>query len=198
MLVGFWKPRRTKGVGILFASKYTRIVTEHGALYDNRFVWIKMEGAEGGKIGFACLYAPNIPTKKRHMWHLMVENLPKDCDWIIGGNFNMTEHPEDKFHDCGRRTSGLEKSTRNELLSTLQVKYTFIYQGGPRFTWCNGQKWKARRLAKLDRFYLPASSKIEMKQTFYYIHGYLVESDHSPVQLEVAIGQGETWKSMYR
>lgn len=38
------------GVVILLASKYARLVTEHGVLYDNRLVWIKLEGVEGGKI----------------------------------------------------------------------------------------------------------------------------------------------------
>ena len=45
------------------------------------------------------------------MWHLMTHNLPKDCDWIIGGDFNMTERPEDKSHDCGRAINGLKKIT---------------------------------------------------------------------------------------
>ena len=53
------------------------------------------------------------------------------------------------------------------------------------------------RLDRLDRFYLPVSSKIEMNQTSYYIHGYSVGSDHSPVQLEVVFGQGKALKSTY-
>lgn len=31
----------------MFAHKYVRLVTEHGALYDDRVVWIKLEGVEG-------------------------------------------------------------------------------------------------------------------------------------------------------
>lgn len=106
-----FNPAGKRGVGILLASKYARLVTEHGALYDNRFVWLKMEGVEGGKFGFACLYVPNIPMEKWHTWHLMADNLPKDCDWVIRGDFNMTERPEDKSHACGRKIIGLEKST---------------------------------------------------------------------------------------
>ena len=73
------------GVGILLARKYAKLVTEHGALYDNRVVWIKLEGIEGGSIGLACIYAPNIPTERRHLWHIMVDALPKDCEWILRG-----------------------------------------------------------------------------------------------------------------
>lgn len=89
------------GVGILLTHKYARFVTEHGALYDDRVVWIKLEGIEGGNIGIACIYAPNIPTERRHLWHIMVDALPKDCEWIFGGDFNMTERPQDKSNDCG-------------------------------------------------------------------------------------------------
>ena len=73
------------GVSILLASKYARLITDHETLYDNRLVWIKLEGIEGGKIGLVCIYAPNIPTERRHLWHLMSGSLPKDCEWIVGG-----------------------------------------------------------------------------------------------------------------
>lgn len=55
------------GVGILLAHKYARFVTDHGALYDDRVVWIKLEGIEGGNTGLACIYTPNIPTDRRHL-----------------------------------------------------------------------------------------------------------------------------------
>ena len=110
----------------------------------------------------------------------------------------MTERAEDKSHNCGRAISGLEKITWNELLSTFKVKDPFIYQGGPRFSRCNGQKDKARRLARLDRFYLPSSGKIGMKLPNYFIYGYSVGSDHYSVQLEVTIGQEAERKSTYK
>ena len=142
-------------VGILLAYKYARLVTDHGALYDNRVVWIKLEGVEGGIIGIACIYAPNIPTYRRPLWHIMVDALPKDCEWILGEDFNMTEWPQDKSNDCGRGINDMERFTWNELLNIFQVKDAFIHQGGPRFSWNHGQAGHARRLARLDRFYTP-------------------------------------------
>lgn len=53
-------------VGILLAKKYARLVTEHGTLYD-KVVWIKIQGIEGGNIGLACIYAPNIPTECKRL-----------------------------------------------------------------------------------------------------------------------------------
>ena len=51
-------------VGILLSNKYAKLVTAIGALYDNRVVWIKLEGVEGRNIGLACIYVPNIPTDR--------------------------------------------------------------------------------------------------------------------------------------
>ena len=79
----------------------------------------------------------------------MLDALPKDCEWIMGGDFNMTEMLHDKSKDCGRSINDLEKFTWNELLTAFQIQDTFIHQGGPRFSWNNGQHGLARRLARL-------------------------------------------------
>jgi hypothetical protein len=118
-------------VGILLANKYARLVTATGSLYDDRVVWIKLEGVEGGNVGLACVYAPNIPTERRHLWHILVDSIPKDCEWIIGEDFNITVRPEDKSHDYGKAISELERFTWKELLNSLQVQYKYVYQGGP-------------------------------------------------------------------
>lgn len=186
------------GVGIMLAQKYARLVTDHGALYNDKVVWIKLEGVEGGNIDIACVYAPNTPTERRHLWHIMADSLPKDCDWIVGGDFNMTERPQDQSRDCGRAISDLEKFTWNGLLSAFQIQDTFIHQGGPRFSWNNGQAGQTRRLARLDRFYTPTHSRVRIYQTAYYIHGHSVGSDHSPVQLELSIGSKEVMKSIFK
>ena len=55
------------GVGILITNKFAKLVTANGSLYDNRVMWVKLEGVEGGNIRLACVYAPNIPTDRRHL-----------------------------------------------------------------------------------------------------------------------------------
>lgn len=74
-----------RGVGILIVDKHDEIVTTSRSLYDNRVMWIKLEGVEGGNLGLTCVYARNIPTDWRHLWHLMADSLPKDYTWIIRG-----------------------------------------------------------------------------------------------------------------
>ena len=116
-------------MGIIMANKFAKLVTVNGSLCDNIVVWVKLEGVEGGNVGIACIYAPNIPSERRHLWYMLMDTLPKDCEWILGGDFNMTEQEGDKSHDCGRAISGLERGIWQILLTSLQVNDPFIYQG---------------------------------------------------------------------
>ena len=79
------------GVDILIAHEYVSFVTDHEALHGNKCVWIKMEGIEGRNIGIAWIYAPDILTDRRRLWHIMLDSLSMNCEWILGGNFNMTK-----------------------------------------------------------------------------------------------------------
>ena len=76
--LGEWPNAAGKdGVGILLSSKYTRLVKQDGTLYDDRVVWVKLEGIEGGNLGIACIYAPNIPTDRCHLWQVMIDSTQK-------------------------------------------------------------------------------------------------------------------------
>ena len=71
------------------------------------------------------------------MWHNMMDALPKDCEWVIGGDFNMTERRQDKSNDCEKTISEVaevEKLTWNRFFHGFQLHDLFIYQGGPRFS----------------------------------------------------------------
>ena len=123
-----------RGVGIVLANKYARLVMVLGSLYNNRVIWVKLERVKGDNIRLVFVYAPNIFTDRRHLWHILMDGLPKDCEWIIGGDFNMTERNEDKSHDCERAINDLENFTWKELLNFLQVGDKYIHQGGPWFS----------------------------------------------------------------
>ena len=94
--------------------------------------------------------------------------------------------------------SDLERFTWGELLNAFQIQDKFVHQGGPRFSWNNGQHGQVRRFARLDRFYILSKNILEIYHTAYFIHGYSVGSDHSPVQLEISIGNGEVRKSTFK
>lgn len=66
------------GIRIFIAHKYVKLISTHGALYDDRLVWIKLEGTEGENIGLAYVYASSILTERRNMWLVMIDSLPKN------------------------------------------------------------------------------------------------------------------------
>ena len=138
------------------------------------------------------------PNRERHLWHIMVKSLPKDCKWIIYEDFTMTERAQDKSHDCGRAISDLERLTWNGLLNAFQLHDTYIHQGRSKFFWHKRQKSRARRLARLDRFYTPIHIRLDMKLILYFIHGYSVGSDHSPVQMEICMGEDGAMRSTFK
>ena len=96
-----------------------------------------MEGVDGAKIGIPCIYAPNIPTERRHLWHVMMESLPRYYNWILGDDYNMMERREHKSSDCGRGISELENITWNGLLDGFQLQDTFTVQCESQFSWNN-------------------------------------------------------------
>lgn len=117
----------------------------------------------------------------------MANNLPKDCKWIIEGDFNMTERPGDKSKDYDRAISDVERLSWNELLTTCQVHDTFSHQRGPWYSWSNGQYDLAWGLARLDRIYTPQNNGNSGRYMPYFIHAYLVVSNHALDQLTLSM-----------
>ena len=62
----------------------------------------------------------------------------------------------------------------------------------------NRQRGERRMLAKLDRFYTPIHSRLNIQLSSYYIYGYSVGLDHSPVPLEVHNGRSEMRKNNFQ
>lgn len=186
------------GVGILLVSKYVRLVKASGSLMNNRVIWIKLEGVEGGNLGIACVYAPNIASQRNALWLEMATSLPKDCSWVIGGDFNMTERPEDKSHDCGRNISDAERISWSSFLEALQIHDSFQNQGGIRFSWDNQQEGQERRVARLDRIYTPKNRGDDFKPLSYSISGNSLGSDHALVKVELCIGIEEKRPTVFK
>ena len=80
-------------VEILITNKFAKLVTVTGALYDTRVVWVKLKRVEWGNLEFVCIYAFDIITNRRHLWYILIYALFINCEWIIEGDFNMTERP---------------------------------------------------------------------------------------------------------
>ena len=50
----------------------------------------------------------------------------------------------------------------------------------------------------LDRFYIPKQCRLGIHHKTYYIHGYTLDSDYSPIQMEINIGNSEVRTSAFK
>jgi hypothetical protein len=71
-------------LGFSFSNKLVGLVTTHGSPYEDRVVWVKLEGVEDSKIAIACICAPNIPMVRMHLRRLMTNSLPKIMHGLSG------------------------------------------------------------------------------------------------------------------
>jgi hypothetical protein len=60
-------------------------------------------------MGLINIYAPNATSKRSQFWEQMLLDLPKYCDWIFCGDFNIVEKMEDKTLACGHILLNKEK-----------------------------------------------------------------------------------------
>lgn len=178
-------------LGFSFSNKLVGLVTTHGSPYEDRVVWVKLEGVEDSKIAIACICAPNIPMVRMHLRRLMTNSLPKIMHGLSGLYSTWWERLNDKSNDCGMTFSDLKRYCWGELLNAFQVQDMFCHYGGPRYLWNNGQMENARRLARPDRFYTLKGGGFGYRHSSYFIYGYLVSSNHSLVQNNFCIGDEE-------
>jgi hypothetical protein len=55
--------------------------------------------------------------------------LPKDCRWLLSGNFNMVEVIEENSSTCGRMLQGIKRLTWEVLKESLNVEEHARFNG---------------------------------------------------------------------
>lgn len=82
----------------------------------------------------------------------------KDIPWIVGGDFNMVENPQDKLGGTKHEWKGNKRfywSSLKNKLSLLDLLEGRKNEYNPIcFTWCNYQKGATRIYSRLDKFYI--------------------------------------------
>ena len=98
------------GVLIAMKAKFKFIVdcTGMGSLIEGRFVYIRIKHS-CGHLGILNIYAPNLAAERQEFWLQLVAKKPNVELWIIGGDFNMVEHPEDRRGNANGTAQGAEK-----------------------------------------------------------------------------------------
>ena len=52
------------------------------------------------KFGVLNVYAPNISNERTSFWRLLANKIPSFDNWIVAGDFNMTERMEELIRTC--------------------------------------------------------------------------------------------------
>lgn len=55
------------------------------------------------------MYAPNEEPLRKDLWHELADNLDKNRQWIMAGDFNMVEESINRKGGSGRILRGAEK-----------------------------------------------------------------------------------------
>jgi hypothetical protein len=78
---------------MLLNNKWANFVVHNEIAFRNKSQWLKMEGLLGRPISILNIHTPNESVEGSKLWEYLKMKLPKDCKWIICGDFNMVEGP---------------------------------------------------------------------------------------------------------
>lgn len=116
-----------------------------------------------------------------------IQDLPKDCRWIIGGNWIFTESRADKSNMNGSLPPTQELRLFHNLTKTLQVADDFSASNNIRFNWDIHRRGASRPMARLDRIYAFSLPGSKPKSSEYHIRGDNTHSDYLSVWKEVQL-----------
>lgn len=178
----------TGGVCMWVSPRVAHLVTASRQSQDGRGQWIRMGGLAGGDVSILNVYASTSVRERSFLWEELREELPKDCCWIICGDWNFVEHIRDKSNLNGRVITTGESRVFSLLKDALNVGENFRSSNGVRFTWDNRRVGAARSLARLDRFYTFAHAGAGLDPVIdCHIKGDCYHADHLPVLCSVLL-----------
>ena len=177
------------GICTILHRKLAPLVSSQGSIIHNRAFWVRLSGLPGGDLGILNVYAPNSSKDRLTLWQELVTRLPSACRWLVNGDFNMTETPQDKSTFCSKVMSQGETLAWKAFKSGLHLSDTFNHNGKLKFSWDNKRRDGCRILGRLDRHYIssPPGPAPQLSTRNYIIRGDCPASDHLPVSIEVIL-----------
>ena len=77
---------------------------------------------EESRWGLLNVYAPNHASARARLWEEIYLSLPEDVEnWIVGGDFNMLEDPQDRRGGSMITIQGLELANWERLVRKLRI-----------------------------------------------------------------------------
>jgi exonuclease III len=188
------------GRAILLASKWSNTIAESGSCFQGQALWVILKDLPGGNIGILNVYSPNDQNERKQFWNELSLTLPRQCRWIVGGDFNMVEEALDKSSSCGRLLTSQEHLIWEGLKGELNIEDSFTHSKGLKYSWDNGRTQDQHILARLDRFYTfkePATGN-PRSVTSYIIQGEYSYSDHLLMNIQLKLGNSPNTKGCWK
>lgn len=118
---------------MLFA-KYICLITMIGST-NNKLVCIKLFEIKNGNFGIANVFASNIPSQKKTIWHEMVDSLPHVCTLVIKKNFCMLAKMVYRSQNYVNVIYVCERFCWNSIVYNLHVHDIFVHEKNSKKSW---------------------------------------------------------------
>ncbi|XP_057873595.1 uncharacterized protein LOC131079610 [Cryptomeria japonica] len=173
------------GVVLGLAPWLAKHVVDSGSDPNHHCVWATTL-INGMLVGFCSIYVPNSSLERTSLWEWLRYYLP-NVDWVLGGDFNMVEHPSYRSWNSSTRLSHSEFEawtlTRNSLGVHDSILGKTNLQMPHWFTWNNCREGALSKMSRLDHFYISPNCPILPSQAGHIVSLDLsaVLSDHLPI-----------------
>jgi hypothetical protein len=131
------------------------------------------------------------------MWANMSDSFEFGQMYIMGRNWNMTEHDSHKSYGCSRKLSQVKLTSWYLMKTLLDVQDHFRPSQNLRYSWDNG-KARARLLVRLNRFYMSNQGCSQDMVEEYRKRGDCEFLNHLRVGLCVNLGATRKQGSCYK
>ncbi|CAM6124136.1 unnamed protein product [Calypogeia fissa] len=172
------------GTALLIHPDFT--LRQSGIVDQGRAVWAQLE-KDGVTFAVLNVYGPGSPRGRALLWNELLTTLPRD-NWIICGDFNMTEEPADTTGGSNL-LRGWELEAWRHLKVKLNLKDALTELDkvtGSRFTW-RRRRGNTLEQSRIDRLYLgEAGWWLDGISELIHDGGQSL-SDHDPIILRASL-----------
>jgi exonuclease III len=171
------------GTAVLVHPEFN--ILESRTFANGRVAWAKIDNKRG-TFYIGCIYAPNSSPERKTLWNTLQNTLPRE-NWIITGDFNMTEGQSDST-SLYPLLSGTEQEEWMifKLRFALKDAISLTNLQGPLFT-RRGNLQGIINQSRLDQFYISDNGNwLENIESLRH-HTTTILSDHDPITINVKL-----------
>jgi hypothetical protein len=173
------------------------MVSSSGQSRSGRAQWVRLTGAQGSDLAILNVYSPNDEPARCNLWRELVETLNNDCRWVLVGDWNFVERPQDKSRNNAHTMTVEERGQFELLKTTLGMCDSFLAVGRIQYSWDNKRAIELRTFTRLDRVYSPIELSRNTIIDNYSILGDSSLSDHRLVRRKLILEETGERRSPY-